>query len=143
MRFCRCTSCSGPARSSCWRRPAGRPTPPTLATTAEAPSVRGPVFADVTAASGLAFAYRNGEEADHYAILESLGGGVALIDYDRDGLLDVFLPGGGYFDGPDKKTIKGHPNRLVKKPGGGGVPPRNPPGGGAPPGALSTPRGPP
>jgi hypothetical protein len=72
----------------------------------------------MTAASGLAFTYRNGEEADHYAILESLGGGVALIDYDRDGLLDVFLPGGGYFDGPDKKTIKGHPNRLFRNLGG-------------------------
>ena len=36
--------------------------------------------------------------AGHLAILESLGGGVALIDYDGDGLLDVFVTGGGYFD---------------------------------------------
>ncbi|HBI42996.1 MAG TPA: hypothetical protein DDY78_09080, partial [Planctomycetales bacterium] len=46
-----------------------------------------PLFEDVTAASGLSFTYRNGEEtADHLAILESLGGGVGLIDYDGDGL---------------------------------------------------------
>src|SRR5436309_2989032 len=56
-------------------------------------------FRDATAGSGIDFTYRNGEEANLLAILESLGGGVALIDYDGDGLLDVFLPGGGYFTG--------------------------------------------
>src|SRR4051794_34858675 len=56
-----------------------------------------PLFQDVTQAAGVDFTYRNGEEIDHYAILETLGGGVALLDYDGDGLLDVFLTGGGYF----------------------------------------------
>jgi hypothetical protein len=76
------------------------------------------LYRDMTAGSGIAFTYRNGQEAGHYAILESLGGGVALIDYDRDGLLDVFIPGGGYFAGPDKKQIKGHPCKLFKNLGG-------------------------
>jgi hypothetical protein len=71
-------------------------------------------FADVTATSGLDFTYRNGEEADHFSILESLGGGVGLIDYDRDGRLDVFVTGGGYYDGPEKKQIRGYPCRLYK-----------------------------
>src|SRR5579884_76605 len=75
-------------------------------------------FEDVTSGSGLAFTYRNGEEAGHATILETLGGGVALLDYDGDGLLDVFLTGGGYFDGPDKKVIKGHPCKLYKNLGG-------------------------
>ncbi len=79
----------------------------------------GPVwFRDVTTGSGLDISYRNGEEADQFTILESLGGGVALIDYDGDGLLDVFLTGGGYFDGPDPKEIKGHPCKLYRNLGG-------------------------
>jgi hypothetical protein len=81
-------------------------------------SIAGPLFADMTKNSGLHFTYTNGEEADHYAILESLGGGIALIDYDRDGLLDIFIPGGGSFGGPDKKQIQGRPSRLFKNLGG-------------------------
>ncbi len=84
----------------------GDPTPETLAGP--------PFFEDVTDASGVKFTYRNGEEASHYAILESLGGGLALFDYDGDGLLDLFVTGGGYYDGPDKKQIKGHPCKLFK-----------------------------
>src|SRR5262249_21256317 len=58
-------------------------------------------FCDLTAASGIDFTFHHGQEAGHYAILESLGGGVALFDYDGDGLLDVFLPGGGRYSDKD------------------------------------------
>src|SRR5207253_1028026 len=59
---------------------------------------------------------RNGEEADNYTMLEALGGGVALIDYDGDGRLDLFFTGGGYFEGNESK---GHPNRLYRNLGNG------------------------
>jgi RNA polymerase sigma factor (sigma-70 family) len=71
-------------------------------------------FRDMTPESGVDFTYRNGEEAEQHTVLESLGGGVALLDYDGDGVLDVFLPGGGYFAGADKTEIKGHPCKLYK-----------------------------
>ncbi len=92
-------------------RPGGDvPTPPDLAPD---------LFEDVTARSGVDFRYRNGEEVSpaHLSILESLGGGLAVIDYDGDGLLDLFLPGGGHFGGPDNKTILGHPCRLYRNRG--------------------------
>jgi hypothetical protein len=82
-----------------------------------------PLFEDVTAQTGIKFSYRNGEEAGHYTMLESVGGGVALIDYDGDGLLDIFVPGGGYFDRTEaeyekdktkKPKILGRPCKLYK-----------------------------
>jgi len=77
------------------------------------------LYRDITAQAGVDFTYRNGQEAGHYAILESLGGGVGLIDYDGDGLLDIFVTGGGYYDGPNKGEIKGYQNRLYKNLGNG------------------------
>jgi hypothetical protein len=88
--------------------------PPTHPGNPAAPS-EPELFRDVTADSGVSFAYRNGEEAGRYAILETLGGGVALLDYDGDGLLDLFLPGGGSFDADE---ITGHPCRLYRNRGG-------------------------
>ena len=69
------------------------------------------LFEEVTPASGVDFAYRNGEEAGNYAIIESLGGGVALFDFDNDGLLDLFVVGGGHFDGA---KVLGYPCKLYR-----------------------------
>jgi enediyne biosynthesis protein E4 len=70
-----------------------------------------PCFAEVTEESNIRMTFVNGEEAGHMAILESLGGGVALFDYDGDGLLDVFIPGGGQFK--DKEVV-GRPAKLYR-----------------------------
>jgi hypothetical protein len=78
-----------------------------------------PFFADVTERSGVKFIYRNGEEANHLTILESVGGGVGIIDYDGDGLMDLFFPGGGFFSGKDKKDIVGSPCKLYRNQGDG------------------------
>ena len=55
-------------------------------------------FVDLTARTGIDVAYQNGEEAEFRSIVESLGGGVAICDYDRDGLLDVYFPQGSSLD---------------------------------------------
>jgi hypothetical protein len=92
------------------------PTPPPVGASQE--EAKGPpLFRDVTAESDVNFTYRNGEEADHYAILESLGGGMVVFDFDGDGLLDLFVPGGGHYEGPDKHQIVGNPCRLYRNRG--------------------------
>src|SRR5262245_24082105 len=73
-----------------------------------------PLLRDVTAESNIVHTYRNGEEADEFTILESLGGGAAIIDFDGDGLYDVFVTGGGYFEGKENKLIKAHPCKFFK-----------------------------
>jgi hypothetical protein len=83
-------------------------------TTEQAENAGPPLFQDVTESSGVAITYHNGEEAGHFAILESLGGGVALIDYDGDGLYDLFITGGGAYAGTDQKEIKGLPCKLYR-----------------------------
>lgn len=70
-----------------------------------------PLFREVTKESGIDFSYQNGEDETAFAIIESLGGGVAAIDYDGDGLVDLFFPGGGYYQG---KTVLGHPCKLYR-----------------------------
>jgi hypothetical protein len=57
---------------------------------------------------------KDGRRIGHLAILESLGGGAALIDYDGDGLLDIFLPGGGTYVGDNRREIVGRPCKLYR-----------------------------
>jgi enediyne biosynthesis protein E4 len=52
-------------------------------------------FTDDGSDLGIDFKYQNGEGAWLVAMIESNGGGVGWIDYDRDGRSDLFFPGGG------------------------------------------------
>ena len=52
------------------------------------------IFTDVTDASGITWRQFSGESPDRFMI-EAAGGGVAFVDYDGDGLLDIFLVNGG------------------------------------------------
>ncbi|MFN0167607.1 MAG: CRTAC1 family protein [Bryobacteraceae bacterium] len=56
----------------------------------------GPViwFEDVTGSAGITWRHFNGESPDRY-LVESTTGGVAVLDFDRDGKLDLFLVNSG------------------------------------------------
>lgn len=55
-------------------------------------------FIDHTDASGVNFTYRSGTQSSYAPILQDMGGGCGLLDFDLDGCLDVFFPGGGYIN---------------------------------------------
>lgn len=80
-----------------------KPAEPELTKRSESTTVSSPIrFAEITEKAGVEFEYHNDEESDSFAILESLGGGVAVWDYDLNGLPDLFFPGGGTIF-PDKQ----------------------------------------
>ncbi len=66
---------------------------------------------EVTEQSGVDFTFTSGHESGHHSILEWLGGGVAMLDYDQDGNTDLFFAGGGYFE---KEAILGRPPALFR-----------------------------
>lgn len=66
-----------------------RPSLPGVVETSEPPSHQDLRFTEVTAESGVDFVYRVGPHPNPFAAAESLGGGVAVVDWDGDGLLDL------------------------------------------------------
>ncbi len=69
-------------------------------------------FVDVAKQANVDWTYRNGEEANESTILESLGGGAGWLDYDKDGRLDLYLPGGGLLTG---QQVQGLPSMLYRQ----------------------------
>src|SRR5437016_6288604 len=55
-------------------------------------------FANVSAAAGIAFQHLKGGTGQHY-YPEQFGAGVALLDYNNDGFLDIFFVQGGTLPG--------------------------------------------
>ena len=63
-------------------------------------------FSDIAARAGLTRSFPNGGTTTKQFIIETTGSGVALLDYDNDGLLDIFVVSG-----------KGGANRLYHNDG--------------------------
>jgi enediyne biosynthesis protein E4 len=76
------------------------------------PEVR---FTDITAASGVDFVHAHSPTSNKH-LIETMGGGVALFDYDNDGRLDIFFTNGARIDSqrPDKSDRK-YWNRLYRQ----------------------------
>ncbi len=73
-----------------------------------------PIFNERAAALGLDFRHFNGMTGAFY-MAEMLGAGNALLDYDNDGDLDVFLVQGARFEGMDGATAEDAPtDRLYR-----------------------------
>src|SRR4030081_3110418 len=56
-------------------------------------------FSDATAPFKLDFKHEDSPTSNKY-LLETMGGGVALLDYDNDGRLDIFFTNGARLDDP-------------------------------------------
>ena len=56
-------------------------------------------FTDITQPAGIDFTHENSATSNKY-LVETMGGGVALLDYDNDGRLDMFFTNGAKIDDP-------------------------------------------
>jgi hypothetical protein len=78
------------------------------------------VFADITAESRVIFRHAASPTSQKY-LMETMGGGVALFDYDADGRLDIFFTNGAHLDDPMPKAAlpskrdARHWNRLYRQ----------------------------
>ncbi len=104
------------------RPAAGEPRPPVPALAVTPPVPAGPedLFEDVTAKAGIHFVHQFCD-TKIANILESNGAGGCWLDYDGDGLMDLFLVNSGPLDGVTHHapgTVR-QPNRLYRNRGDG------------------------
>jgi hypothetical protein len=75
-----------------------------------------PVFTDIAAVAGIRFTHLSGSPEKNY-IFEAKGGGLAVLDYDGDGLLDLYFVNGSTLEDIQKGVE--HPNVLYRSNGDG------------------------
>lgn len=95
----------------------GQPAPSEPDTSSTTPAVARPWFVDEAAGAGLHFTWKSGHD-QAFLMPEIVGGGVALLDFDLDGDLDVYFAQGGdvsvAWNTPSKNTAT---NRLFRNDG--------------------------
>lgn len=96
--------CGRESSSGSSAKPEGAPQTPAAVSTG--PRIEAPWFTNVVQSSGLDFQHRSGASGKYW-LPEMETGGVGLIDYDGDGLLDVFCVNGGSLD-PAHPAPPGH-----------------------------------
>jgi enediyne biosynthesis protein E4 len=74
------------------------------------------IFTDATAQAGIQWRHFSGESPEKY-LIEAMGGGVAFLDFDKDGLEDLFFVTGG--ETPKGKSATPPRNALYRNLGGG------------------------
>jgi len=80
------------------------------------PGPQGEIFTEVTDAAGITWKHFSGESPDRF-LIEASSGGVAFMDYDADGRLDIFLVNGG--ETPKGKSSVPVRNALYRNLGNG------------------------
>lgn len=110
---------------ACWGCESAKPSPPAEVTSAlsgpdkPVPTPTRPPrdddwFEDVSAALGVRSRYETGRAAGRNTLLETVGGGVGLVDFDRDGRLDIYSVGGGTID-KTSEQLQGVPGQFLRQ----------------------------
>ena len=87
-----------------------------LAATAPPPAAQLPVFVDIAGPAGIRFVHVSGSPEKNY-IFEAKGGGVCLLDYDGDDLLDLYFVNGSTLEDVQRGRSRG--NALYRAKGDG------------------------
>ena len=79
-----------------------------------------PLFSDVTQEVGISFRHFDGRQGNRYFI-ETIGSGCAFLDYNNDGLMDLYLVNASSYPNEDEQSeVSDHVNQLYRNTGAGG-----------------------
>ena len=79
-----------------------------------------PLFSEVTQEVGITFRHFDGRQGNRYFI-ETIGSGCAVLDYNNDGVMDLYLVNANsYPDDDGKSKSSDHVNQLYRNTGAGG-----------------------